>query len=264
MNFVSRAQWGARAPRKGNSLSPRPKGVAVHWNGPKMGSRDHSKCAAAVRGIQSFHMHTRGWADIAYSYLVCEHGYVFEGRGLYVGSAANGSTQANLDYYAVMALVGEGDKVTEALLDGIADAVAVCRQRAGNEVCGHRDRFGTECPGDELYRHVKAGRFSGGKATTPSKPASAIPSVGAKPPARPKPAPKVPAFPGLTMRGSRGSAVRQVQQRLKDRGWRIGVDGIFGAGTESIVRQFQREKKLAVDGKVGPATWAALWKASIT
>lgn len=82
-----------------------------------------------------------------------------------------------------------------------------------------------------------------------------------------KPSPvqvKVPAFPGLTQRGSKGATVRKVQERLKARGWKVGVDGIFGADTESIVRQFQAEKKLAVDGKVGPATWAMLWKAPVT
>lgn len=87
---------------------------------------------------------------------------------------------------------------------------------------------------------------------------------------RPKPAPKpkakptIPAFPGTVKRGSRGSAVRAVQSRLKARGWRIDVDGIFGPQTDKVVRAFQKEKRLVVDGVVGPKTWAALWTAPIT
>lgn len=73
------------------------------------------------------------------------------------------------------------------------------------------------------------------------------------------PASDVPAFPGETSRGSTGDAVRQVQQRLKDRGWKITVDGDFGAKTDAIVRKFQSEKGLDVDGVVGPNTWNALW-----
>lgn len=73
-----------------------------------------------------------------------------------------------------------------------------------------------------------------------------------------------PPYPGETHRGSKGDAVRQVQQRLKDRGWRITVDGDFGAKTEAIVKQFQGEKGLDVDGIVGPATWNSLWTAPTT
>ena len=37
-----------------------------------------------------------------------------------------------------------------------------------------------------------------------------------------------------------------------------GVDGVFGAGTEAAVKDFQRSKGLTPDGLVGPGTMAAL------
>jgi hypothetical protein len=37
------------------------------------------------------------------------------------------------------------------------------------------------------------------------------------------------------------------------------VDGIFGGGTEAAARLFQAAKRLAIDGQVGPHTWAALF-----
>lgn len=74
----------------------------------------------------------------------------------------------------------------------------------------------------------------------------------------------VPPFPGTVRRGDRGEAVRQVQQRLADRGWHIDVDGIFGPQTERVVTQFQAEKGLVVDGIAGPQTWHALWTAPVT
>ena len=83
------------------------------------------------------------------------------------------------------------------------------------------------------------------------------------PPPAPAPGPHVPPFPGVVKRGSRGNAVRQVQQRLKDRGWKVTVDGVFGAGTDTVVRAFQREKRLVADGVVGPRTWNALWTAPV-
>ena len=91
MAFYTRAQWGAAAPRgTGNALGD-PTGVTVHWEGPKIGSRPASQCAALVRSIQAFHQNGRGWSDIAYNLVVCEHGDVFEGRGASRGNAANGA-----------------------------------------------------------------------------------------------------------------------------------------------------------------------------
>jgi hypothetical protein len=88
---------------------------------------------------------------VAYNYIVCPHGEIFECRGLNYGSAANGTTKANQDYYAVCALIGAGDQVTPSLIDGIKRAIALCRTRAGNAVLGHRDVIATACPGDALY-----------------------------------------------------------------------------------------------------------------
>ncbi len=75
---------------------------------------------------------------------------------------------------------------------------------------------------------------------------------------------KVPSFPGLMKRNATGAGVRALQQRLKERGWKITVDGEFGPQTDRIVRAFQKDKRLTVDGEVGPQTWSALWTTPIT
>jgi len=63
-------------------------------------------------------------------------------------------------------------------------------------------------------------------------------------------------------RGSKGEKVKRLQNRLKQLGhYRGPIDGDYGPGTERAVRTFQRAKRLEVDGKVGPITWAALFKA---
>jgi peptidoglycan hydrolase-like protein with peptidoglycan-binding domain len=55
---------------------------------------------------------------------------------------------------------------------------------------------------------------------------------------------------------STGNPVRRVQKRLTLGGYDTGgVDGIFGAATESAVKRFQEGQGLTPDGIVGPMTW---------
>lgn len=58
--------------------------------------------------------------------------------------------------------------------------------------------------------------------------------------------------------GSKGAAVRELQALLKKSGYAIDVDGDFGDSTVQVVKKFQSERGLDIDGKVGPATQAAL------
>lgn len=61
-------------------------------------------------------------------------------------------------------------------------------------------------------------------------------------------------------KGSRGVEVSYLQQLLNDAGCspEIEEDGIFGAMTEAVVKDFQAAHGLTADGVVGPMTWAAL------
>ena len=60
-------------------------------------------------------------------------------------------------------------------------------------------------------------------------------------------------------KGSTGSEVKKLQQRLKELGYLKGsADGDFGDATEAAVRAFQAQNGLTVDGKAGSATLAKL------
>lgn len=58
--------------------------------------------------------------------------------------------------------------------------------------------------------------------------------------------------------GSNGTDVITLQTELNKRGYSLTADGIFGAKTETAVRDFQAKNGLSVDGIVGPKTWIAL------
>ena len=60
-------------------------------------------------------------------------------------------------------------------------------------------------------------------------------------------------------KGSKGTNVKTLQQKLKDLGFLNGkVDGDFGPITQKAVKDFQKSKGLVVDGIVGPKTIEAL------
>lgn len=58
----------------------------------------------------------------------------------------------------------------------------------------------------------------------------------------------------------RNDYVRFVQSRLRELGYRITVDGSFWKEMDGVVRQFQRDRGLKVDGKVGANTVKELLK----
>jgi peptidoglycan hydrolase-like protein with peptidoglycan-binding domain len=59
--------------------------------------------------------------------------------------------------------------------------------------------------------------------------------------------------------GSSGLPVRRAQKRMSLVGFDVGgVDGRYGAKTESAVKDLQQRFHVTVDGMVGPQTWAII------
>lgn len=64
---------------------------------------------------------------------------------------------------------------------------------------------------------------------------------------------------GLSKYGSRGEEVKQIQTKLKRWGYYKGsIDGIYGSGTLSAVKSFQKKNGLTVDGIAGTKTLNAM------
>jgi putative chitinase len=58
---------------------------------------------------------------------------------------------------------------------------------------------------------------------------------------------------GVLRKGARGDGVKMMQEALG-----VGADGIFGAGTEAKLKEWQAENGLDADGVAGPATLGKL------
>lgn len=162
-NFVSRQDWGARTRGGGDGFTAsRVQGLAAHYEAAEEAD-NHALCAEKVRGIQRYHMDTRRWLDIAYNYLVCGHGYIYEGRSWDFRGAANGSYDANSTHPSVCLL--SDDDPDEAEFTAAAQYAFRwlywrCRERFGHdadEFRPHSSFKATSCPGDEVRRWLSAG-----------------------------------------------------------------------------------------------------------
>jgi peptidoglycan hydrolase-like protein with peptidoglycan-binding domain len=91
-------------------------------------------------------------------------------------------------------------------------------------------------------------------AQTPVKP---------KPPTKPvvPPASSVAPIRPVLSNGDQGPWVSTLQKALRGFRYPVGVDGIFGKGTDATVRDFQASHRITADGVVGPSTWATIDKA---
>ena len=60
-------------------------------------------------------------------------------------------------------------------------------------------------------------------------------------------------------KGASGNITKLLQEKLVTLGYSTnGVDGIFGSGTHTTVREFQKTRGLSIDGIVGQNTWRKL------
>ena len=261
MHLVTRTEWGAPAETPAADMATA-QGVKIHWiGGPYTTPAQHGpECDAEVRAIRQEHLSNpdQHWVDIAYNFVVCQHGVVYEARGLRKESGANGDQPLNKKDYAICGVQGTNEQLSDGLKGGLRDAIEYMQANgAGPEILAHRDGYSTDCPGDELYAWVHAG----------------APRPGGVPSPAPSPAPShepAPSWPGRYLRNDPGQAmmhgddVRDWQQRMHDRGWAIAVDGWYGPSSAHVCGQFQAEKGLTVDQVVGPVTWAAAWTTPVS
>lgn len=70
-------------------------------------------------------------------------------------------------------------------------------------------------------------------------------------------------MPATVKKGSQGNDVTTCQELLNYHGFHTGIDGIFGAQTETQVKMFQSSRGLGVDGICGPNTWDALFTSTL-
>ena len=105
--------------------------------------------------IQNSHRNSRGWADVAYHYLVGQSGVIYEGRDVNV----RGTHVANFNTGSVgICLLGNFMNIapTAPQIDSVRHLTQWLAQELQlTHLAGHRDfNDGTQCPGDNLFIYL--------------------------------------------------------------------------------------------------------------
>jgi hypothetical protein len=164
--YIHRAAWGARPPKSPPVvlLPSAVDTIVYHYTAALSDTRDkHDECAVRVRGVQAFHQEGRGWNDIAYNFLVCKHGYIFEGRGIDAKSAATGADNSHTLAVCFLGADRDGrDDLTAAGRQALVEVTRWVRQRrpVARYLKGHRDFMSTSCPGGEIHSYIRSATFA--------------------------------------------------------------------------------------------------------
>ena len=167
-HILSREEWGARAislvaPEEYGLFDPQanPEGV-LYYSGELQQVLNtivvhHSALSnAGPDEIQALHMDKRGFADVAYHFMIDSTGQIFEGRPIGVRGAH--VQDYNTGSVGIVLLGNYNEEYpTDEQITSLRDLVDYLRYTyAIRYLVGHRDYpdqspVGTECPGDHVY-----------------------------------------------------------------------------------------------------------------
>lgn len=148
---------------KAAKLTPAPtnSGLVMHWDGGnrKLTSKTHDECVRYWKWCREFHMETRGWKDIGYSYGVCPHGDEFAGRTYGYEQAAQPG--GNTTWVSCSLMLGAGESPTVAQIDGVRRLRARLIDKGMHAgIRGHSNFISTDCPGPMIRALIINGTFT--------------------------------------------------------------------------------------------------------
>ncbi|MDT5033209.1 MAG: hypothetical protein QOC94_3380 [Actinoplanes sp.] len=184
-NLVSRTGWGANESivLKRPAYTTDVQVLFVHHTADP-GAYNCADSPRIVRGIEAYHVRSKGWNDIGYNFLVDKCGKLFEGRrggetrpvlGAHtlgfnqrsaaiavIGDYRNTGVSATVENVIAqvaaykIGMYGNLASGRTTLVSTGSDRYAEGATAALNRISGHRDTGRTECPGDALYAQLPA------------------------------------------------------------------------------------------------------------
>lgn len=264
--FNDRASLRMRPPKAKSAIRNTTNGLFGHH-----AVTPTSPAASVWRGIQSYHMDSRGWNDIAYSFGISTDGEIFEGRGW--GIAGGHTAGYNSTSHAICFIGNtDNDPVGAKAKRAILCLKALTENQYGKQQFRpHRSVASTSCPGARYNAWIAEGldapeNSSGGGHIPAPKPPTAPPAPGTCKyqhyGVKDRREVLSTALSGLYLPAT-AEAQFLINVALKNQSLWTSVDGYYGADTARAVLVFQKNVSaigfsVAKDGKFGPQTAAIL------
>ena len=201
----TRGEWGARPTSTSTGSTVK---LAVIHHSASSNSYSPEQVPEVLRSIQAYHMDGRGWADIAYNFVVDKYGGVWEGRGggieaPVIGAHAMGFNTNSVgvmvlgDYTATTPSDVAIESVSQVIgwkmaIHGVDPSSRVAFTSAGStsipanqvvdlsRVVGHQDVGATGCPGS-IYNSLSHIRIRARDWANHVRAVAGEPSLGDQP-----------------------------------------------------------------------------------
>lgn len=157
LGVIEREQWGWK-PGDGKDRPHEIERITIHHGG--LDFADDRDPVEHVQALQSWGRAEKGWIDIPYHFMIDRQGRIYETRPIHLAGDTN--TEYDPSGHALVEVMGNyqnqalGERQFEALA-GITAFLARTYEVPIGNIGGHRDYADTDCPGDDIYRHLKSG-----------------------------------------------------------------------------------------------------------
>ena len=162
--------------------------LTIHYTGAPSVSIGKNQVAAYIKRTERGHQ-GKDSSTIAYNLVIDKWGRIWEGRGLGLRNAANG-TSSNSTSVSVLLLIGVKDnEPTPEMVEALQRLYAFLSKKYKRKlsVRPHQFHKPTSCPGPKVLRLINSGRIQGDVAVSqPAKPVAPTPVAPA--PVAPAPA----------------------------------------------------------------------------
>jgi len=161
----TRSDWEARPAGRGPGplFGANVVGIALHWPAMTKPLTTIAAVMAALRSWQAFHMDKHGWSDIGYQRAYDQAGNRYILRDLDTQSGANGDTDVNERYGALLLILAPGETPSPAMLATVREDIVEHRRlfHRSTQIVGHGQirPEPTACPGPIAQRMIDEGAF---------------------------------------------------------------------------------------------------------
>jgi hypothetical protein len=155
--MVERAQWLAQPSGEDVAQLELPVKFVVITHTASDQCETQAQCVFVVRTIQTFHIESRGWADIAYNFLIGGDGAVYVGRGWDVqGAHTKGYNKGiGIAFIGTFNTILPNNKSLNAIKLILNEGVKLGKITEDYKLYAHRQLAPFESPGAKFFELIK-------------------------------------------------------------------------------------------------------------